>query len=186
MFSSIPEWRSSFPDFGSSYISIRCPWDTPFHWAEGCGQASWLSCTVLCFLLLQNASWQWIDGSTNQYRPWSPRTKSEARHCTEMNPKDSKSPAHLPSLQAAAPSFNLLGANGVSLSSFPTPLPSINTALQDGGFNTFCQPSFFCTHSEVSAESMYQRRNFLTMEGVMSTHTMTKAIRGKSLKKGIS
>ncbi|XP_017175186.1 regenerating islet-derived protein 4 isoform X1 [Mus musculus] len=32
--------------------------------------------------------WQWTDGSTNLYRRWNPRTKSEARHCAEMNPKD--------------------------------------------------------------------------------------------------
>ncbi|XP_021487988.1 regenerating islet-derived protein 4 [Meriones unguiculatus] len=32
--------------------------------------------------------WQWIDGSTHQYRPWSSKTKSKARHCAELNPKE--------------------------------------------------------------------------------------------------
>ncbi|KAL1772153.1 reproteinrating islet-derived protein 4 [Sigmodon hispidus] len=35
--------------------------------------------------------WRWIDGSTHLeswYRPWNPRTKNEARHCAELNPKD--------------------------------------------------------------------------------------------------
>ncbi|XP_057650235.1 regenerating islet-derived protein 4 [Chionomys nivalis] len=34
-------------------------------------------------------SWQWIDGSIDRYIPWNYRTKSEARHCASLNPKDS-------------------------------------------------------------------------------------------------
>ncbi|KAM7318219.1 hypothetical protein ACRRTK_022956 [Alexandromys fortis] len=37
----------------------------------------------------EKQSWQWIDGSLDQYIPWNYRTKSEARHCAALNPKDS-------------------------------------------------------------------------------------------------
>lgn len=32
--------------------------------------------------------WQWIDGAMDLYSPWSYRTKSDARHCAALNPKD--------------------------------------------------------------------------------------------------
>ncbi|XP_042136208.1 regenerating islet-derived protein 4 [Peromyscus maniculatus bairdii] len=36
----------------------------------------------------KNQLWQWIDGSTQLYNAWNPTTKSEARHCAELNPKN--------------------------------------------------------------------------------------------------
>ncbi|EGW09217.1 Regenerating islet-derived protein 4 [Cricetulus griseus] len=54
----------------------------------------------------KNQLWRWIDGSTQLYRPWNRRTKSEGRHCAALNPKDSKFLVSLPSLQATAPSFS--------------------------------------------------------------------------------
>lgn len=156
-------------------------------WGSGMAvgrRAGWAA-QSLCFLLLQKQLWRWIDGSTNLYRPWNPRTKSEDRHCAEMNPKDRKFAAHLPSLQAAAPFLNLLGANGVSLSLFPTPfhpttLPYRSVALTQSTLFPLYPLRSLCWVN-IPVKELFNS-NGRRHEG---TH-YDKCHQGKKLKKGIS
>lgn len=141
-------------------------------------KTGWVAHT-LYFLSLQKQSWQWIDGSLDQYIPWNYKTKSEARHCAALNPKDSKFPAALPFLQAATPSLNLLRAKGACLASSHRPFHSAALPHRTWPRHAVYEPPVACTHSAVFAKAS-EGHFFLNISG--RGHEVTdydKDVRGK-------